>query len=88
MQPGTMGAVISGLPLAIMPPRKVLTIMRFVFQSLKSGSYFYQFTYGQKCPINSQIMDRCGLTSINIGGTLRNVPPASVYRIFRKSEVE
>jgi phosphatidylethanolamine/phosphatidyl-N-methylethanolamine N-methyltransferase len=88
VQPGTMGAVISGLPLAIMPARKVLTIMRFVFQSLKSGSYFYQFTYGQKCPIPTQILDRCGLTSTNIGGTLRNVPPASVYRIYRKSEVE
>jgi phosphatidylethanolamine/phosphatidyl-N-methylethanolamine N-methyltransferase len=81
---GTMGAAISGLPLAIMPARKVLAIMRFVFQSLKSDACFYQFTYGQKCPIAPAILERCGLTSTNIGGTLRNVPPASVYRIHRK----
>ena len=82
--PGTVGAVISGLPLAIMPARKVLTIMRFAFQSLKSDSFFYQFTYGQKCPIAPAILDRCGLSSVQIGHTFFNVPPASVYRIFRK----
>ena len=85
--PGTVGAVISGLPLAIMPARKVLTIMKFAFQSLKSDAFFYQFTYGQKCPVASAILDRCGLSSIHIGRTFRNVPPASVYRIFRKQEV-
>jgi phosphatidylethanolamine/phosphatidyl-N-methylethanolamine N-methyltransferase len=82
--PGSVGAVISGLPLAIMPAQKVTTIMQFAFQSLKRDSFFYQFTYGQKCPVAAAILDRCGLSSTNIGGTLRNVPPASVYRIFRK----
>jgi phosphatidylethanolamine/phosphatidyl-N-methylethanolamine N-methyltransferase len=84
LTPGTMGAVISGLPLAIMPARKVITIMRFAFQSLKSDSCFYQFTYGQKCPIAPAILERCGLSSVHIGRTFFNVPPASVYRIFRK----
>ena len=79
-----VGAVISGLPLAIMPARKVITIMRFAFQSLKSDSFFYQFTYGQRCPIAPAILDRCGLSSTNIGRTFLNIPPASVYRIFRK----
>jgi phosphatidylethanolamine/phosphatidyl-N-methylethanolamine N-methyltransferase len=82
----TMGAVISGLPLAIMPARKVITIMRFAFECLNSGSFFYQFTYGQKCPIAPAILDRCGLSATHIGHTFLNVPPASVYRIFRKSE--
>jgi phospholipid N-methyltransferase len=82
--PGTVGAVISGLPLAIMPARKVITIMRFAFQSLKSNSFFYQFTYGQRCPVAPAILDRCGLSSTQIGHTFLNVPPASVYRIFRK----
>jgi phosphatidylethanolamine/phosphatidyl-N-methylethanolamine N-methyltransferase len=82
--PGTVGAVISGLPLAIMPARKVMTIMRFAFQSLKSDSFFYQFTYGQRCPVAPAILDRCGLSSTQIGHTFLNVPPASVYRIFRK----
>jgi phosphatidylethanolamine/phosphatidyl-N-methylethanolamine N-methyltransferase len=85
--PGTVGAVISGLPLAIMPARRVITIMRFAFQSLKSDSYFYQFTYGQRCPIAPAILDRCGLSSVNIGHTFFNLPPASVYRIYRKQGV-
>jgi phosphatidylethanolamine/phosphatidyl-N-methylethanolamine N-methyltransferase len=82
--PGTVGAVISGLPLAIMPARKVMSIMEFAFRSLKNESFFYQFTYGQKCPVASAILDQCGLSSMNIGHTFLNVPPASVYRIFRK----
>jgi phospholipid N-methyltransferase len=84
--PGTVGAVISSLPLAIMPARKVIPIMTFAFQSLKSESFFYQFTYGQKCPVAPAILDRCGLSSTHIGHTFLNLPPASVYRIFRKSE--
>jgi phosphatidylethanolamine/phosphatidyl-N-methylethanolamine N-methyltransferase len=82
--PGTMGAVISGLPLAIMPAHKVMTIIKFAFESLKSDSFFYQFTYGQKCPVAAAILDQCGLSSTQIGHTFLNVPPASVYRIFRK----
>jgi phosphatidylethanolamine/phosphatidyl-N-methylethanolamine N-methyltransferase len=84
VQTDSMGAVISGLPLAIMPALKVMAIMKFAFQSLKSDSNFYQFTYGQRCPIAAEVLDQCGLSSINIGRTFLNVPPASVYRIFRK----
>jgi phosphatidylethanolamine/phosphatidyl-N-methylethanolamine N-methyltransferase len=84
--PGTVGAVLSGLPLAIMPAQKVMTIMQFAFQSLKRDSFFYQFTYGQRCPVAPAILDRCGLSSTHIGHTFFNVPPASVYRIFRKLE--
>jgi hypothetical protein len=30
------------------------------------------------------ILDRLGLEAVRIGGTVRNLPPASVYRISRR----
>ena len=45
---------------------------------------FYQFTYGPRCPVPRPILDRLGLKATRVGGTIRNIPPASVYRITRR----
>ncbi|MEP7456449.1 SAM-dependent methyltransferase [Phyllobacterium sp. SB3] len=79
-----VGAVVSGLPLLSMPPRKVMAILRSAFSHIRAGSSFYQFTYGPRCPVPRPILDRLGLKAIRIGGTVRNLPPASVYRITRR----
>jgi phosphatidylethanolamine/phosphatidyl-N-methylethanolamine N-methyltransferase len=34
------------------------------------------------------ILDRLGLKATRIGGTVRNLPPASVYRISRRKPLE
>ncbi|WP_420963745.1 class I SAM-dependent methyltransferase [Brucella sp. IR073] len=77
-------AVVSGLPLLSMPPRKVIAILRGSFYYLKRGGAFYQFTYGPRCPIPRPVLDRLGLKARRIGGTFFNVPPAAVYRISRR----
>lgn len=79
----SLGAAISGLPLLSLPPRKVMTILAGVFASLRPGSCFYQFTYGPRCPVPRAILERLGLETQRIGGTWRNLPPASVYRFSR-----
>ncbi len=81
---GPVGAVICGLPLLSMPPRKVITILAGAFSYLRSGGAFYIFTYSRRCPISRPILDRLGLRARRIGGTLRNLPPAAVYRITRR----
>ncbi|MBB5696427.1 class I SAM-dependent methyltransferase [Muricoccus pecuniae] len=78
------GAVVSGLPVLSMRPRKVVGILEGSFGKMQPGGAFYQFTYGPTCPIPRTLLDRLGLKATRIGGTLANVPPASVYRIRQR----
>lgn len=78
------GAVISGLGLLTMPPDKVVAILNGAFGYLRPEGAFYQITYGPRCPIADNILDDLDLEATCIGHTLRNVPPASVYRITRR----
>lgn len=80
-----VGAVVSGLPLLSMPPRKVMAILAGSFWHLRIGGAFYQFTYGPRCPVSRPILDRLGLKASFVGKTMQNVPPAAVYRIVRRA---
>lgn len=79
------GAAISGLGLLSMPPRMVMAILAGTFFHLRPEAAFYQFTYGPRCPVPRPMLIRLGLRAERIGGTFRNLPPASVYRIRRVS---
>ncbi len=83
-----IGAVVSGLPLLSMPPRKVMRILSGAFSYIRPKGAFYQFTYGPQCPIPRKILDRLGLKAVRIGGTVRNLPPAAVYRITRRRSLK
>jgi phosphatidylethanolamine/phosphatidyl-N-methylethanolamine N-methyltransferase len=82
---GHAGAVVSGLPLLLMPPRQVAGILRCAFKRVRPGGAFYQFTYGGRSPVPATILEGLGLTATRIGRTLANIPPATVYRIERKA---
>jgi len=77
------GAVVSGLPLLSIPPRKVMAILIGAFAKMRPDGAFYQFTYGPRCPVSARLLDHLGLTAERVGGTLANLPPASVYRLRR-----
>ncbi|WP_435170901.1 class I SAM-dependent methyltransferase [Falsirhodobacter sp. 1013] len=77
------GAVVSGLGLLSMPPPTVKAILRNAFECMRADGNFYQFTYGFRCPVSRSILTELGLQARRIGGTMRNLPPASVYRISR-----
>jgi phosphatidylethanolamine/phosphatidyl-N-methylethanolamine N-methyltransferase len=79
-----VGAVVSGLPLPNMSPRKIVAILTGAFGYLQPGGAFYQFTYGPRCPVPRPYLDRLGLKATFMGRTLLNVPPAAVYRITRR----
>jgi phosphatidylethanolamine/phosphatidyl-N-methylethanolamine N-methyltransferase len=79
-----LGAVVSGLPLLNMSPRKVIAILTGVFSNLREGGALYQFTYGMQCPISKAHLNRLGLKATCMGRVFLNVPPASVYRITRR----
>jgi phosphatidylethanolamine/phosphatidyl-N-methylethanolamine N-methyltransferase len=80
-----LASVVSGLPLLSMPPRKVMAILAGSFSYLRASGGFYQFTYGPRCPVPRPILDRLGLKATRIGSTIRNLPPAAVYRISRRN---
>ncbi len=85
--PGSVGAVVSGLPLLSMPDTVVTAILRESFTALKPGGAFYQFTYGPKVPIDGGLLEAQGLVSQKVTMVWRNVPPATVYRIRRATEL-
>jgi phosphatidylethanolamine/phosphatidyl-N-methylethanolamine N-methyltransferase len=78
-----LGAVVSGLPLLNLSADQVDAIVEGAFGYLRPEGAFYQFTYGPRCPVPARVLRRHDLEAARIGGTLRNVPPASVYRIRR-----
>jgi phospholipid N-methyltransferase len=79
-----VAAVVSGLPLLSMPPRKIMAILAGTFSYVRPTGCLYQFTYGPRCPIPRPILDRLGLKAVRTGGTFRNIPPAAVYRVSRR----
>lgn len=82
--PEPAGAAISGLPLLSMRSQTVHAILGGTFARLGEGAALYQFTYGLRCPVPRAVLDDLGLSAARVGGTLRNVPPAFVYRISRR----
>lgn len=80
----SLGAVVSGLPLLAMSPRKVTMILSGSFLFMRPSAAFFQFTYGPGCPVPRKVLDRLGLRARLVGRTLLNIPPASVYKITRR----
>ena len=76
-------AVISGLPLLTMGLRAQWNVVGACMHSLRQGAAMYQFTYTASCPISLGVLQRLGLKAERVGGSFFNLPPASVYRIFR-----
>lgn len=81
--PASVSAVVSALPLLSMSSKKLIAILSGAFDCLQPDGNFYQFTYVPYCPVPRPLLDRLGLRATRIGGTVRNLPPAAVYRIAR-----
>ena len=78
------GAAVSGLPLLSMRPKSVMGVLRTAFARLRPDGAFHQFTYGPRCPVPEAMLHRLGLRAERVGFALRNLPPATVYRIVRR----
>jgi phospholipid N-methyltransferase len=86
---GGMGAyqsVISGLPILALTPPQQQAILSEAFKLLAPGGSFIQFTYSPRSPFRPQVMQDLGLGVRRIGTILRNVPPATVFRVTRVGE--
>lgn len=79
--PHAFGAAVCGLGLRSMDSWQVEAILRAVFMQMRPGAALYLFTYGPRCSVPEEVLHRLSLVAHRRGTTLRNVPPASVYRI-------
>lgn len=79
-----LGAVISGLPLLSLSADDVTQILSGALLYLRPAASFYQFTYGPTCPVPRAVLKQLDCDATRVGWTIRNFPPASVYRIGRR----
>jgi phospholipid N-methyltransferase len=81
------GAIVSGLPLRNFALDCQRHILASAFASLCGDGALYQFTYGLACPVPAMLLEHLELEAARIGHVLRNLPPATVYRIQRQRSV-
>lgn len=81
---GSVGAVVSGLPLLSMPDPVVQAILASAFDILRPDGVYIQFTYGNRPPVPVEIMDRLGIEAQRGKKVWLNLPPAQVYFLRRK----
>jgi len=82
------GAVVSGIPLLLMPMTSVIALLEGAFDRLRADGAFYQFTYGMSCPVPRPILDRLGLRATLVDRALLNMPPAAVYKLTRRPQMK
>jgi len=85
-QPGDYQTVVSGLPLLAMDRYMHFDILSESFRMLRPGGSFVQFTYSMRPPVNRDVMEALGLDVVRAGQTVRNFPPATVFRFSRRGE--
>lgn len=85
-EPGEYQTVVSGLPLLAMDRTMHADILSESFRMLRPGGGFIQFTYSMRSPVSSDVLDALDLDVTRVGQTVRNFPPATVFRFSRRGE--
>jgi phosphatidylethanolamine/phosphatidyl-N-methylethanolamine N-methyltransferase len=80
-----IGAIVSGLPLLSMPTTIIHDILKGAFSQLREGAAIYQFTYRPLCPVPRKVMCALDLKSVCTSFSMRNLPPAWVFAIRKRS---
>lgn len=80
-----IGAAICGLPLRNMGHALQRQILEAVFEVMHPTGTLHLFTYGLRCPISHELLTTCGLRASRTSFVIRNIPPASVYRLSRST---
>ena len=80
-----MQAVVSGLPLLSMPVSLQHDILSGSFGLLGPQGRYIQFTYGPNPPVARAVRDALSLDWQVSSKIWWNMPPARVYRFFRRT---
>ncbi|WP_188063796.1 class I SAM-dependent methyltransferase [Sphingobium sp. KCTC 72723] len=85
-EPGEYQTVVSGLPLLAMDRHMHMDILSESFRMLQPGGSFVQFTYSMRPPVSREVIDALDLDVVRAGQTVRNFPPATVFRFSRRGQ--
>ncbi|MQG21782.1 MAG: methyltransferase domain-containing protein [SAR202 cluster bacterium] len=80
----TFEQIVSGLPLTAMGPTSRYDICDSAFTMLESGGSFVQVTYFPRCSIPNNVITAHSARKTYCGITLRNAPPAFVWRAEKR----
>lgn len=81
----TFDCVVSGLPLLFFSAADKTRLLEQVLAVMSPRGRLLQFTYAGFCPIGRKLRARFGLRAKLVGVTARNLPPAFVYRLERRT---
>ncbi len=74
-----ISAVISSLPMLLIPEPAQFAILQKSFAMLEEGGTFVQYTYGLRSPISTRVLEKLGITGSEGKAVWRNLPPARVW---------
>lgn len=80
---GSVGKIVSGIPLRSMKPAECRQIAMAVAAVLEPGGLFVQFSYFKASPVPKEVAAEVGLTGECIGSAMNNVPPAYVWQYIK-----
>jgi phosphatidylethanolamine/phosphatidyl-N-methylethanolamine N-methyltransferase len=84
--PGDYQTVVSGLPLLAMDRAMHMDILSEAFRMLRPGGSFIQFTYSMRPPVSRAVIDALDIEVARVGQTVRNFPPATVFRFSHRGD--
>ena len=82
-----VSTTVCGLPLLNMSALEHERLLRTVFDVMVPQGALYLFTYGFRCPVSQSVLDKFELSFSLVSFVARNLPPASVYRIAKRTYV-
>lgn len=80
------GCVICGVPFLLVTEDEAHAILEGVFSQMRPDAALYQVTYSLRSPFPEAVLKRLDLKVERIGGTVLNIPPASVYKLTRRDQ--
>jgi len=79
-----VSAVISSLPMLLIPEPVQFDILRNSFAMLDNDGLFVQYTYGTRSPIAAKVLEGLDIIGEETRSVWRNLPPARVWS-FRQT---
>lgn len=76
---GSVGAIVSTLPMRLFSKRLIYLVMKNSLQVLEDGGMFVQFTYRQNSPVPPRVVRALRMKAWRYTRVWLNLPPAAIW---------
>jgi phosphatidylethanolamine/phosphatidyl-N-methylethanolamine N-methyltransferase len=83
---GSVGAVVSTLPMRLFSKKLIYLVMKNSLQVLEDGGMFVQFTYRQNSPVPPRVVKALHMKAWRYTRVWLNLPPAAIW-VYEKQPV-